>query len=294
MKFIFILLIPFIILSCKKEKKITDPIPVVSDSNNENLDPSKSYDLKNVSYGSDTQQVMDIYLPANRNSNSTKVFFLIHGGGWSQGSKADFEYVIPALKIKFPNCAIVNLGYRLATIDSPGYPKQINDIQQAINKLENNNYQLAKKYALWGSSAGAHLAMLYSYKFDVLNHVKVVCNSVGPADFTDSSYVNNPMYQYALFSLVGNQTYQNNPALYSEVSPVKHIHANAPKTISFYGDSDPLIPATQGEILNSTLNQFNIYNEFYLYQGEGHGNWNSTNSAHYQQKLIAFLTNHFL
>ena len=41
----------------------------------------------NVGYGTDALQKIDVYLPANRTTTTTKVIILVHGGGWSQGIK---------------------------------------------------------------------------------------------------------------------------------------------------------------------------------------------------------------
>jgi acetyl esterase/lipase len=44
---------------------------------------------------------MDIYLPANRTAN-TKSLILIHGGGWTSGSKAEFDTYIDSFKTRLP------------------------------------------------------------------------------------------------------------------------------------------------------------------------------------------------
>lgn len=54
--------------------------------------------MLNEPYGTDPLQKMDIYLPANRSVTSTKVLILIHGGGWTQGDKIDFNVSIDTLK----------------------------------------------------------------------------------------------------------------------------------------------------------------------------------------------------
>ena len=69
----------------------------------------------NVSYGDDPQQVYDLYLPANRSSSKTKVIVLVHGGGWTEGDKEDMSGFIPFIQNDFPNHAIVNLNYELAS-----------------------------------------------------------------------------------------------------------------------------------------------------------------------------------
>ena len=238
---------------------------------------------------------MDVYLPAGRNENISKVLVLIHGGGWSGGSKEDMDYAIAGLNAAFPKYAIVNIGYRLGTVQSPGFPKQIDDIKLALNyvKSKRSEYKINPVYGMFGNSAGGHLALLYGSAYDPLREVKVICNQVGPVDFTDPSYSANPVFTYALFPLVGNYTYAQNPQLYRQVSPVTHVTSQSPKTISLYGDSDPLIPTVQGGLLEDKLDSVGVYNKFYLYQGDGHGNWSPTHAAHMVKKIIYFFNNYF-
>jgi len=298
MKVVFQSIVPIFILAvaliaCKKETITPQPDDTNTPPAVAVYDSTQSYTLTDISYGNDPQQKMDIYLPANRSKDSTKVFILIHGGGWSSGDKADFVYFFNTLKLYYPHHAIVNINYRLGTYLSPGYPKQIQDIQQAINHIQHPNYQLESEYFIFGNSAGGHLGMFYGYRYDTLHQVKAICNTVGPADFTDVSYTGNSVYDYALSSFVGPITYAQNPTLYAEVSPVKYITANSPKTISFYGDNDPLIPATQMGILHNELTAKGVYNESTQYAGEGHGNWNQTNSNDYTAKIANFINQHF-
>src|SRR5690606_7253554 len=100
-KVIFHFLLLVIIFSCSKDELVV-PKDV----------PSEVYN--NLSYGTDPQQVYDIYLPENRSVNSTRVLVLIHGGGWIQGDKSDMNEYIPLMQENLPGYAIVNLNYRLA------------------------------------------------------------------------------------------------------------------------------------------------------------------------------------
>ena len=54
--------------------------------------------MLDVAYGVDALQKMDIYLPANRSTTSTKVVVMIHGGGWTSGDKADFLGFVDSIK----------------------------------------------------------------------------------------------------------------------------------------------------------------------------------------------------
>lgn len=248
--------------------------------------------LSNVAYGTDPEQKMDVYLPANRTSE-TKVFVLVHGGGWSGGSRTDMSYAIPMLKTYFPNHAVVNLDYRLGSQDSPAFPKQIEDIGKAIDFLKESDYQIGNSYGLIGASAGAHLSLLYAYKFDPDNEVQAVCSIVGPTDFTDPAYTGNPLFQYGLGALVGNANYATNPEVFIEVSPRTHVSASSAATIQFNGGQDPLIPVSQATRLKERLDANNVYNEYYLYPNGGHFNWDAPTLVDFQTKLVAFFNARF-
>lgn len=251
-------------------------------------DSGQAYTLQSISYGSDGQQTMDVYLPANR-TDSTKVFVLIHGGAWSAGDKADFTYLFNNLKTLYPNHAIINLNYRLATSNSPAYPKQINDIQAALNEISLSKYGVSSNFFLFGNSAGGHLATLYAYGFDPDQHVKGICNTVGSIDFTDTSYLNNPFYASFYTTLLGANP---STALIQEASPVYRITSAAPPTISFYGNADPLIPSTQMGILQNALTSNGVYNECTMYQG-GHGDWSGADAQDYALKTMTFINTYF-
>src|SRR5687768_15927623 len=87
--------------------------------------PAKT--LKEVSYGKDTAQRMDIYLPEGRTVDSTKAIILIQGGGWNSGSKTDFASYIDSFKRRMPDYAIFNMNYRLFNGDNL-FPTQENDV----------------------------------------------------------------------------------------------------------------------------------------------------------------------
>lgn len=224
----------------------------------------------NVSYGNDNDQVFDIYLPANRTLD-TKVMILVHGGGWTEGDKTDMNPIKDLLRQDLPNIAIVNINYRLADENNPPYPMQIDDITTVVNFLKNNqgDYIISDDIAFLGTSAGAHLSMLWSYAFDTENDVKMVASIVGPTNFTDPAYLNaqNPLLQEIL------EVYGINPTItfLEEVSPYHQVTATAPPTILFYGGQDPLIPTSQGVDMEEKLASLGVTHQFTLYPNAGHG-----------------------
>lgn len=258
-----------------------------SDDSNTNL---KAETLMNVSYGTNNEQVFDLYLPAERNS-STKTLILVHGGGWTEGDKADMNGFVTLIKQNLPDYAIANMNYRLADEDNFAFPMQINDIQSIIEKLKNSNYSISDDFGFIGVSAGGHLSLLYSYANNSDNNIKMVCSIVGPTNFTDPNYLNNPIFSSQFEGLTG-VSYADNPEYYEELSPLHKATSFSPPTILFYGNQDPLVPTSQGTDLHLKLDNLSVYNEFTLYNG-GHGDWSAPDQIDAYTKLFAFINNKF-
>lgn len=244
----------------------------------------------NVSYGSDSDQVFDIYLPEGRTLD-TKVMVLVHGGGWTSGDKADMNYLRDIILQDLPDVAIVNINYRLADETNQPYPMQINDITTIINMLKANqsDYVISDDFGFVGVSAGAHLSMLWSYAFDTNSDSKMVASIVGPTNFTDPAYLENenPLLQEILDTF-GLDT--SIPFL-EEVSPYHQVTNDAPPTILFYGGQDPLIPTSQGVDMEAKLAALGVTHQFTLYPNAGHG-WIGIELLDTWTKLKAFTQTH--
>ncbi|WP_412560509.1 alpha/beta hydrolase fold domain-containing protein [Winogradskyella sp. MIT101101] len=283
-KYLFVYLFTIIgFLSCSSD-----------DSNNNNdpeaLNPLVAYEEFNISYGNDSDQVFDLYLPPNRNSE-TKTIILVHGGGWTAGDKADMNAFKDYIKTQMTDYAIVNMNYRLADENNPPYPMQINDITTVVDYLEANEnyYSISDDIGFIGASAGAHLSLLWSYAFDGDSQVEMVCSVVGPTNFTDPAYTesNNPVFE-ELFNTFGIDA---TTEFLEEVSPYHRVTSSAPPTILFYGGQDPLIPTTQGTDMRDKLEALNVTHEFTLYPHEGHG-WIGLNLLDTTLKLHNFIETH--
>ena len=256
----------------------------------EALNPLEAYEEFNISYGNDSDQVFDLYLPPNRN-NETKTIILVHGGGWTAGDKAEMNAFKDYIKTQITGYAIVNINYRLADQNNPPYPMQIDDISTVVDYLEDNEnyYTISDDIGFIGVSAGAHLSLLWSYAFDNESQVEMVCSVVGPTNFTDPAYLNNnnPELQEILDAFGIDATTE----FLEVVSPYHQVTASAPPTILFYGGQDPLIPITQGTDMRDKLETLNVTHEFTLYPDEGHG-WLGLNLLDTTLKLHNFIETH--
>lgn len=249
----------------------------------------------NVSYGADPLQKMDIYLPANRSTTTTKVIIMIHGGAWIGGDKADFNVNIDTLKKRMPDYAIFNINYRLAALPATNvFPAQETDVKAAVDFIYANRaaYLISSKFVLMGASAGGHLSLLQAYKYQTPK-IKAVVDYCGPANMATmyTDYASNPPGQLGIAALMSG-TPATNAALYTSSSPVTYATtANACPTIIFQGTADLIVNAnTQSVALKNTLTTATVANEYYSYTGLGHvDSWTATTFTDTYNKIQAFL-----
>ncbi|MFN4363431.1 alpha/beta hydrolase fold domain-containing protein [Chryseobacterium hispalense] len=244
---------------------------------------------KNISYGKDSQQKMDIYFP-EKQKKEKDVFIIIHGGGWRGGSKSELTAFTHKLMERFPGTLFVNADYRLASMTHFALPNQTDDIRSITQYLD-KTLPFKPRYILLGNSAGANLSMLYGYPSDRSKNIKAVVNIVGPADLNDPGFKNYDDYSFLEKHLIDPAIVPKNISLMDFGSPVKWVSKTSPPTLSFYGTYDNVVPLSQMKILDSALEQNNVYHESYEFNGN-HVNWiNEPTSDFLIQKIHMFLKN---
>ncbi|MCF6297347.1 MAG: alpha/beta hydrolase [Flavobacteriaceae bacterium] len=254
------------------------------------LNSQQYYEELDISYGENDDQKFDLYLPPSRSLN-TKIMILIHGGGWSSGDKNSMNPYKDIILQDFSDVAVVNINYRLSDKDNSPYPMQLDDITAVVNYIaeKRNYYIISDEIGFTGTSAGAHLSLLWSYAFDTKNKTKMVCSIVGPTNFTDPAYLEDPNFPLLISQFSLNPT----TSYLEEISPYHNVTSSSPPTILFYGGKDLLIPTTQGIALRDKLNEFGVTHEFTLYPDEGHG-WDGLNALDTWSKIKIFMQKHLI
>lgn len=246
--------------------------------------------MLNVAYGSDPLQVMDVYLPANRSTATTKVIIMIHGGAWNAGDKADMTPYVDSFNNRLPDYAVININYRLALTVATLFPTQELDVKAAFQYVvdHSGDYLISQKVVLVGASAGAHLALLQGNKYTIPLRPKAIVSLFGPTDMTDM--YNNPtnaLVPPALVQVIGKTPTQD-PLIYSNSSPVNFVTAASPPTILLHGGMDPLVRWQQSLTMKNLLQNAGVTNQYVFYPTEGHG-WVGANLYDSFNKIQAFL-----
>jgi acetyl esterase/lipase len=108
--------------------------------------------------------LLDLYLPAKSDTPRPLVVW-VHGGGWNRGDSrssgaiADYPAALAALATR--GYVVASVNYRLTS--EARFPAQIQDVKAALSFLHANaaRYNIdPARTAIWGGSAGGHLAAL--------------------------------------------------------------------------------------------------------------------------------------
>lgn len=233
--------------------------------------------------GGHERQKLDLYLPADAKGLLPLIIW-VHGGGWQSGGK---ENCLPLRQGYLERgYALASIGYRLS--GDAVFPAQIEDCKAAIRWLRAHakSYALdTQRFAVWGSSAGGHLAALIGTSggvagFDVGTHldqssrVQAVCDFYGPTDF--QVFVTTPGYESHAGAdspesklLGGRVAEQRETARLA--NPVTHVSADDPPFLIVHGSADRTVPLNQSSLLFDALKKAGVSAHFHTINGAGHG-----------------------
>jgi acetyl esterase/lipase len=246
-----------------------------------------------TSYGTQSANKMDLYLPINRNSN-TPVIILIHGGAWESGDKSDMNVIVNNIKQKWPEAAIANINYRLTNDPTVHHTEIMNDVKAAVNFIVSykTNFNISDKLFMTGASVGGQLALLYTYKFNSNNLVRAVGNYFGVSRVNDLSYYNSTTFNGPVKPVIDkymNVTAFDGP-LFATTSPYDVVIAGNKPTISFHGTWDGIVGTYHSTWLKARLDSLNVPNQYHEYlDNHGFTPENYTNSV---EKMVLFFKNY--
>jgi acetyl esterase/lipase len=227
---------------------------------------------------------LDIFYPPNYKNKALPGVVLIHGGGWRSGNR---ELVTPmAQKLASSGYATIAVEYRLST--EALYPAAVYDIKAAIRWMRANasKYRIdSKKIAIYGCSAGGHLAALIGttnsdkkFEGDEGNNnyssdVQAIVDVDGVLDFfgKGSEEVYKKSGKPSAAHLWFGVSAKENPGIWKEAGPINHTSKNAPP-ILFINSGQPRFHAGRDAMIRK-LNSYNIYSEVHTLEGTIHTFW---------------------
>lgn len=271
----------FCIISCEKDPEV--------------ISESESRTLLDVSYGEHEKQKMDVYLPANRSTEDTKVLIYAHGGGFLAGDRKEVDPLIISHFVA-RGWAVVNISYRLVNseLPSPSFTNdiqvidQVSDVSAAVDHVLAHAREWAingHRIGVAGHSAGGTLALLYAYsEHNASGKVKAVANWAGALDlaFTQTEIDSfGPEIRLIIYELIRRLTGQpyspNNMENLEAISPHYVIHTTkAIPVINIFPEHNivgdlPRQDIETYERFTNRLNNLGIPNRFIQIDNMDHG-----------------------
>jgi acetyl esterase/lipase len=259
----------------------------------------------NLSYGSNSSQKLDLYIPMVSGQSSFPLLIYMHGGAWSEGDKSDPFMISWLSRMTKHGIATASLNYRLIPKTYAAGNIQledvVSDVKGALRWLKANSatYKLNPSYFfVFGESAGGHLSSLLATtvgmsqlegsiggNIDVVANIAGLVDFYGPVDLVDEDAFlkkYNPEDLAYLMPLVfGNcdpQTACKDRA-YS-LSSFNKASSDDPPALIVHGTADSLVPySSQSVVLYNNLVASGVQARLILANGMDHD--------------MALLTNYF-
>lgn len=221
---------------------------------------------------------LDIFYPKHVKKSKYPGVIMIHGGGWSSGTKAHQVPMAQQLAAKGYVAAAVE--YRLSP--EAQYPAGVQDLKEAVcwMRAHANDFGLdTNKIAALGASAGAQLASLlgttngmirfegetaypgYSATIQAVVNVDGIVSFVHPEASAEGS---------AAAKWLGG-TRQDAYETWKDASPLEYANAKTPPFL-FINSSIPRFHAGRDDMIK-LLNEYHIYTEVHTIENSPHSFW---------------------
>lgn len=235
-------------------------------------------------------RILDIF-EAARPTSDTALFF-VHGGGWHGGSRTIFHEIISAYRERGFDCA--STDYRLG---GANVLTKIADVQDAMRVFADDlaARDRRQRFALIGSSAGAHLALMAALRapsFAPDYEVTHVCVQATP--FTMEPWTDIfPAIWSDMRKAVGVE-YDEEPQRYAEVSPIRFVTPAMPAVFALHAENEHMFPLDQTEEFAARAREVGVRCAYKIYPRTEHGFFYALDR--WQQKeafedILRFVTN---
>ncbi|MEU8659391.1 alpha/beta hydrolase [Actinoplanes philippinensis] len=217
----------------------------------------------------------------------------VHGGAWRFGTnKQDGPQLAPARigdRILAAGYALARVTYRLSA--EAAFPAPLHDVKAAVRWLRHHAGELGldhSRFAMWGESAGGHLAALVALSGDdpaaagtggvqgVSDAVRAGVIWYAPSNLLTMAAQNHPeglqdhdAPDSPESRLVGGPV-QQSPKEAAAASPVNYVTPDAPPLLLVHGEQDRIVPVGQSRELYERLSALGAPAELRIVPGADH------------------------
>lgn len=223
--------------------------------------PTQYHINKNIPYGVEPWQKLDVYLPKNGDSLKPTVVFY-YGGGWTEGRKEQYAFVADY----FARNGFVTIVPDYAKYPAVVYPAFVEDAA-AVSRwvaVNSTKFQLdASRIHLIGHSAGAHIGAILVTDTRYLSEVDLsptfyrsFVGLAGPYAFTPEE----PPYT----EIFGP------PERFDQMQATNFITGNEPPMLLMHGEQDSIVDIRNAQVLAARVDQHGGNVRVLTYRKVGH------------------------
>lgn len=241
--------------------------------------PTANYkEYLDQSYGPDSLQTYDLYIPTGKGSSPGLILY-IHGGAWTSGDKSDYKQTIKDVAANHGYAAAsVNYRFLSGSVTMAEILADLNAAVTAIYDKANADGYTLNKMITAGMSAGGHLALMYAYHTPADAKIRpvAVCSQCAPTDLADPNFYAEGMvfqngYLQVASAVVGQNVTNETLAQYTaQYSPVTYA-ATAVPTVIAHGQKDNVVPYSNATALDAALTANGVTHLLIPFPNSGHG-----------------------
>ena len=185
---------------------------------------------QNISYGPNRLNRFDVYLP--KNAKNAPVIFMVHGGGWFKGDKANKGVVANKVAYWLPKGYIfISINYGLMPKTNP--LQQAYDVARALAKAQNLAPSWGgdpKAFTIMGHSSGAHLVAMLAANPKIATSRGA--NLWKSAVLIDSAALDVPAIMKPGHARFYDRVFGRNAARWKMMSPIDQIQGISPPILA--------------------------------------------------------------
>ena len=235
--------------------------------------------------------LMDVHIPPGAGPHAAVI--LVHGGGWSAGSK-QANFIQPLFgPLDESGLAWFSIDYRLAP--KHPYPAAVRDVEESIRYIKAHAKEFRidpKRLALMGESAGGHLVALVATRATPETKVAAVVPFYGAFDL-EALLAPRKEVSKGMTGFLGiTDMSEKSRAVLREASAATYVKKGLPPFLLIHGTKDEAVPYDQSVKFNAQLKAVGVKTEFYTVEDGIHGviNWEKVPEQHsYKPVMVKWL-----
>jgi acetyl esterase/lipase len=239
----------------------------------------------------DVKLSLYIFEPATGAKINRPAIVFFFGGGWTNGSPAQFEQQCRHLAAR--GMVAITADYRVGSRHQVKPTECVADAKSAIRWVRQNAARLGldpQRIAAGGGSAGGHLAAAVATlpDFDEPGENLKISSVPNALALFNPALVLAPMAGLDFEGFGTRVPEERMGTTPQKISPAHHVKRGTPPTIIFHGKADTTVPYATAEVFARAMTAAGNRCELVGYEGQGHGFFNYKRAnGRYDETLAA-------